>query len=381
MAGENEGVAAAANNSFSLNGLFNEKPLAQPPVEQAQPPATDDDAPASGNSATAASASPDTGAAKPPEEQPSEIDFAKITDGRFKSKDELTGLLSEYETLKKEKENFKPKDFDPEAEKYNDFIKAYPDKKQDYWKIVSRDFSTLSELDAIREEMKLNNTKGLSDEDIDLLLNDKFRPVRQPKKPVADVDGNIDPEEQADYNEALAEAERKQRLIDIQRKSEAFDAKQKLADLQSKYKVEPKDNSIQTQKQLEQQAELEKQVNAFNTSLSQLKSLEVEVVVDSKTNETFKLAFEPSQEDKQFLGKVFSGEQDALSEYGTDVEAFKKGEVFKRNMNKIIAIAYNQGKSAGVESLLKERTNPGASNGGDRSGQEAGDKIDTTLFR
>jgi hypothetical protein len=164
-------------------------------------------------------------------------------------------------------------------------------------------------------------------------------------------------DQKEEYQEQKAEAEKRQKLLDIERKNEGKKALDFLSGLQGKYKVEKKE-AVNHNAIAELSAQMEKVADDFRKSLEPITHIEEDIVIDAKEGKSFKLKYELSKEEKAYLSDVYTGKKDLLQKYENDIESFKKDIVAYHSRAKRESVIAHQAYNKGLEDALKDRTNP-----------------------
>jgi len=255
--------------------------------------------------------------------------------GKFKSYEDLEKTLSE-----KPQETQSTDFANEQLEVLNRYVQD-GGKLEDFLK-TQVDYASMSEIDVIKAEMKLNDP-DLTESDMDFLINKEYQ-----------------------LNEEEYE-EDEVRLSKIKLRKDARKAKTALKEWQDSYAVSEKKESVEPQQNVEQNTQpskesLEKErlrwQSAVKESASKMEKIDFEI-----NEKGDKFSFALSDDDRAtviknnsdlstFWGRFMNGD-------GTEnVEKLNKSMFILDNFSKIIRAAASQFKSEGKDAILEDIKNP-----------------------
>ena len=255
--------------------------------------------------------------------------------GKFKSYEDLEKTLTE------KPQETKSVDFaNEQLEVLNRYVNN-GGKLEDFLK-TQVDYSSMSEMDVVKAEMKLNDP-DLSESDMDFLINKEYQ---------------LDTEE---YDEDDV------RLSKIKLRKDARKAKTTLKEWQDNYAIPENKESAEPQQEREQtnqpsQENLAKEKvrweKAVNDSASKMEKIDFEI-----NEKGDKFSFALSDNDRQDMVKNTSDLSKFWSRFmngdGTEnVEKLNKTMFMVDNFDKIIRAAASQFKSEGKDAILEDIKNP-----------------------
>tara|TARA_R110001583_G_scaffold83165_7_gene219878 strand:- start:4197 stop:5303 length:1107 start_codon:yes stop_codon:yes gene_type:complete len=255
--------------------------------------------------------------------------------GKFKNYEDLEKTLTE-----KPQETESIEFANEQLEVLNRYV-SEGGKLEDFLK-TQVDYASMSEMDVIKAEMKLNDP-DLSESDMDFLINKEYQ---------------LDTEE---YDEDEV------RLSKIKLRKDARKAKTSLKEWQDKYTIPEKTESVEPKKEVEQNnqpsqeaiaKEKQRWEKAVSESASKMEKIDFEI-----NEKGDKFTFALSDEDRQNVVKSTSDLTQFWSKFmngdGTEnVEKLNKTMFMVDNFDKIIRAAASQFKSDGKDSVLKDIKNP-----------------------
>lgn len=277
---------------------------------------------------------------------------ASVFGKEFNDENEVASYLQELTTKANEPKQIYKTEI---AEKLDQFLADKKGTEDDFFKIANRDYSKLPDLDKIKEHILLTSKDGLTEDDINFEITNKYQKVKlQP------LDEFSSEEEKAEYRKN----EDKNRLVDIQLKRDAARANEFLENNKAKYavsKAAPTAEQIAQQQQYEQT--IQNNIADYKANVTQKQNIEEDISLDDTNGVVHKFKYQITQDDKDFATKVFAGETEILNRYINDKKEFN-GEAFTRDMirlnnfDNMLKAAARDAYNLGKEQMLTERTNP-----------------------
>lgn len=269
--------------------------------------------------------------------------------GKFESYDDLEKVLSEKPT-----ETNTVEFANEQLAVLNQYVKD-GGKIEDFVK-TQIDYSSMTDLDVIKSEMRLNDP-DITDADIEFLLNRKYKTN----------------EEEYDEDEV--------RLSKINLRKDANKARKNLSEWQSKYSIpEGKEETtsvkeaeeIQAEQNRKLQQEKERWQGKVKDTVSKLEKFEFDINENGD-----KFTFNLSDNDRESIIETSSDLSKFWSRFmnedGTEnMEKLNKAMFIVDNFDKIVRAAASQYKSSGKDDVLKDIKNPDYNS--ESGTQESGNK-------
>lgn len=320
------------------------------------------------------SVTPSATPATPPTVDANTGDASKYFGGKFKTFAEAEQVFTEYETKVAKLPEYEEKLTKAQSEQFqvhNDVVKKLNDfyatnkagKLEDFVNIVSKDFTSMEPLAAIKEQMFLFNEAELPAEDIEWAFNKKYGKITAelPKKEsFLDEDGILNEEKYSAAVEKYTNAVEHNRGVDVLVRTDGSLAKKNLIELQSKFNIVP-DNTKEINDNKIAQENYENSLKTYKSEIDNFKQFSEEIVLNGLNEKKVQLVFDVEEADRHEIFSTFAGKINPYEKLGDDIKAintaFTRDRFIAKNFDRLMSIATRQAYDMAKEDFLKERVN------------------------